>query len=487
MKPFDVIIIGSGFSGICSGIKLLQNNIPNFIILERDEDLGGTWWKNSYPGAAVDVPSHLYSFSFEAYDWTRLFAKQAEILDYTQHLISKHKLREKARCNVSINRLIYDESNTRWEVHLSTNEVLYTQFVISGTGSLSQPNIPSIPGLNAFKGKVFHSSNWDNEYDYEEKNIAVIGTGASAVQLVPELAKKAKQLTVIQRTAHWVLPRPDRALKNWERKLLKHSFFNGFFRLLTYLKNETRAIFFTKLPAIAKIVQLEGFHHLKKQVKDENLRKKLTPQYAIGCKRILLTNDYYPTFNQKHVQLIDTEIAKINSSGISFKDGTSMEIDLLVLATGFHASENAIPFEIIGKDNKSLRESWKDGAHAYYGTMVSQFPNLFFAMGPNTGTGHTSVIYFIESQMNYIMDAINKTRSNNWKSVEVKKEVEERFNTKIQKQLEGTIWQKGGCNSWYQTEGGKNTTMFPDFSFVFRRQTRKFKENLHHIKQANAL
>ncbi|MFT4969425.1 MAG: cation diffusion facilitator CzcD-associated flavoprotein CzcO [Chitinophagales bacterium] len=479
MKAYEVVIIGSGFSGICSAIKLLENKIENFVILERDDSLGGTWWKNSYPGAAVDVPSHLYSFSFEPYDWTRLFAKQEEILAYTNLLIDKNRLKEKSRCKVSIEKLVYQENIGLWNVYLSNQEVIQTQFVISGTGSLSQANIPTIEGLDQFQGACFHSSNWDTNYEYKDKRIAVVGTGASAVQLIPELAKKANKIHVLQRTAHWILPRPDRPLRNWERKLLKIKFFNKFFRGLSYVKSESRAIFFTKIPSLAKLVRLEGLHHLKKQVKDQSIREKLTPSYDIGCKRILLTNDYYPTLQKENVELITKVIESITTTGIRFTDQSTIDLDLIVLATGFHASENAIPFQVQGKQGISLEDSWKDGAYAYYGTMVSNFPNLFFAMGPNTGTGHTSVIYFIESQLRYIMDAIKKSKKNNWKSIEIKPAVEKRFNQNLQKALKGTIWQKGACSSWYLTEAGKNTTMYPNFSFIFRHNTRRFDKQKH--------
>lgn len=479
---YEVIIIGSGFSGICSAIKLKENGIHNYLILERDEDLGGTWWKNTYPGAAVDVPSHLYSFSFEPYDWTRFFAKQEEILAYTQMIIKKHQLQQSSRCSVKIAHLKYLENEGIWETHLDSGEILRSTFIISGTGGLSQAKIPYITGQEKYKGHSFHSSNWDHSFDFTGKNVAVIGTGASAVQLVPELAKKAASLKILQRTPHWILPRPDRALHTWERKLLRLPFFNKLFRGITYLKSESRAIFFTKWPWIAKLVKFEALGHLKKQIKDEQLREKLTPDFDIGCKRVLLCNDYYPSLNQDNVELLTTSIQSINETGITLSDGNHHAVDLIVYATGFHAAEDSIPFEIIGQNNTKLSEYWKDGAFAYCGTTVSNFPNLFFAMGPNTGTGHTSVIYFIESQMNYIMDAIKQFKHGNWKSIAVQASVEEAYNQKLQKDLANTIWLKGGCKSWYLTTSGKSTTMFPNFSFVFRWQTRSFWKELHDIQ-----
>ncbi|MEZ4978301.1 MAG: NAD(P)/FAD-dependent oxidoreductase [Chitinophagales bacterium] len=482
MKDYEVIIIGSGFSGLCAAIKLKENNIDNFIILERDEALGGTWWRNSYPGAAVDVPSRLYSFSFEKFSWSRLYAKRDEIYEYTKQLIETNNLTEKSRTNIAISSLHYDEKNCTWQVNLSSGESLQSKFIISATGGLSQPSIPHIPGLDSYKGKYFHSSHWEHDFDCQNKNIVVIGTGASSVQIVPELAKIAKKLYVIQRTPHWILPRPDRALKTWERKLLQLDSFYKALRALTFVQNESRALFFVKFPKLAKLVQLLALRHLKKQVPNKELRAKLIPNFDIGCKRVLVCNDYYPSLSQANVNLVTEGIDCFYEKGIQLKTKEKIEADLVVFATGFHASENAIPFEIKGKNNLSLSQYWKEGAKAYYGISVANFPNLFMAMGPNTGTGHTSVIYFIESQMNYIIDAIQKSKAKAWKSFEIKEEVQDSYNEELQEKMKNTIWMKGACKSWYLTKDGKNTTMYPDFSFVYRRNTKKFIEAFHHFE-----
>lgn len=478
---YNVIIIGSGFSGIAAAISLQKKNISNYIILERDAELGGTWWKNSYPGAAVDVPSRLYSFSFYQYNWSRLFAKQKEILNYTQSIIKDYQLKEKSKTNCSIQSLKFDEEKGIWTVFFNDKTSIQSQFIINCTGGLSQEAIPNIKGLSNFQNEYFHTSKWNHDFDYTNKTIAVIGTGASGIQVIPEIAKKAKKVHVLQRTPHWIIPRPDRKLKNWERKLLQKPFFNQIFRLATYLKLESRVLFFSKFPSLAKIVKLEALSHIKKQIKDPELRKKVIPIYDIGCKRVLLSNSYYPSLERENVTLETSPIEEIHAKSIQLTDKTLENIDLIVFATGFHASENAIPFEIIGKNKIAIKNYWKDGAHAYYGISVPNFPNLFMAMGPNTGTGHTSVIYFIESQMQYIIDAIDKGLKQKWKSIEIKEEVETKFNQKIQKQLGKTIWSKGGCHSWYLTKTGKNTTLYPDFSFVYRKNTKSFNENIHHI------
>ncbi|MCD8529063.1 MAG: NAD(P)/FAD-dependent oxidoreductase, partial [Chitinophagales bacterium] len=473
---YEVIIIGSGFSGLCAAIKLQEKNFTNFIILERDADLGGTWWKNTYPGAAVDVESRLYSFSFFPYNWTRTFAKQSEILDYTNTIIDHYKLREKAQCNVNIESLTYNKETKNWTITFADGKQVTSKFIINATGGLSQESIPNINGLPNYKGRYFHTSKWEHDFDYTNKNIAVIGTGASAIQVVPAIAEKAKNVYVLQRTPHWIMPRPDRPLSPFEQKMYSIPFFNKLFRGLSYAKHESRVFFFSKFPKLAKVVKLIALKHLKKQVQDEKLRSTLTPNFDIGCKRILLSNDYYPALQKSNVHLEISPIEEIQETGIKLKDKTLENIDLLVFATGFHASENAIPYEITGKNKVSINDYWKEYAHAYYGISVPHFPNLFMAMGPNTGTGHTSVIYFIESQMNYIIDALCKAKKYNWQSIEIKEEIENDFNIKLQKQLKKSIWQVGGCKSWYLTKSGKNTTMYPDFSFVYRWKTRKFEE-----------
>lgn len=481
MKEFEVIIIGSGFSGLCAAIKLQENNIDNYILLEREQSLGGTWQQNAYPGAAVDVPSHLYSFSFEPFSWSRLFAKQEELLAYTEGIIAKYKLAAKAMTSVEIQSLIYDEKKSQWQVNLKSGEQFWSKFIINGTGSLSQPSIPKFKGAHLFQGKYFHTSKWDHSFDYSNKSIAVIGTGASAVQTIPELAKKAKAVYVLQRTPHWLLPRPDRPLHSYELRLLKQPIINKIFRAFTYFKNESRALFFTKFPSLAKVVQLEGLHHLKKQIKDEQLRAKLKPNFDIGCKRILLCNDYYPALEKEHVHLKTSAIQEITSTGIKLDTKEEINVDLIVYATGFKAAADSVPFEIIGRNKLSIHSYWEKGAKAYYGTSVANFPNLFFLMGPNTGTGHTSVIYFIESQMNYILDALIQSKQKAWKSIEIRKDVQDEYNTMIQQQLKNSIWQVGNCKSWYQNSAGLNTTMYPNFSFVFRKHTKSFKEALHEI------
>lgn len=479
---FEIVIIGSGFGGIGLAINLKKAGIENFVLLERESDMGGTWWRNSYPGAAVDVQSHLYSFKSEPFNWSRLFAFQPEILDYTNLLITKYDLKSKTHSGKNVVKAEFDEITCIWSVLIEDGSVYKAPLLINSSGSLSQPSIPPIKGKDDFKGMSFHTSRWDHSFDYSDKKVAVIGTGASGVQVIPALAPKVKTMNVFQRTPHWVMPRPDRKLGNWERKFI-HAIplITSIYREMMYWKLEARMLAFKGNKAIIRIFQNKAKKFLKKNIPDPELRKKLTPDFLLGCKRVLLTNDYYPALLLDNVNLVIDGIELINETGLKMRSGEQIDVDLIIYATGFHASENNIPYPVIGRNGLSIQESWKDGAHAYIGTVVPHFPNLFILVGPNTGIGHTSALHIMESQMKYIMKTILAMRKNNWKAVEIKEEVEVAYNELIQKQLSTTVWQTGGCKSWYQTESGKNTTLYPTYSFVFRKDTSKFKKEEHLI------
>jgi len=478
----DIVIIGSGFGGIGAAVHLKKIGIENFVILERDPQLGGTWWRNSYPGAQVDVQSHLYSFSFELYNWTRLFARQPEILQYTNHVIDKYKIREKGILNATVVKIEYMELSGSWNVTTNDGNIYKAPIVINASGLLSQAAIPDFKGRETFKGKSFHTNLWDHSFDYTNKKVAVIGSGASGVQVIPGIAEKVKQLYAFQRTAHWMIPRPDRILTKFERVALeKFPLINKLFRFLTYCMLESRVFAFQINPRLMYFYKLLALHQLKKYVHDANLRDKLTPQFGFGCKRVLLSNEYYPALTRSNVTLITEGIKEINETGILSSEGQQYDVDLIVYATGFQASENNIPYPVIGRDGISLKEIWKDGSHAYAGTTVPYFPNFFILAGPNTGSGHTSAIYFIESQLKYINETIIAIKKNYWKSVEIKESVENAYNLKIQKLLSKSVWQTGGCKSWYQTASGKNTALYPTFTFLFRKATSNFEPALHLI------
>ena len=482
-SDFQVIIIGSGFAGMCVAIKLKEAGISDILMLERDEKPGGTWWRNSYPGAAVDVQSRLYSFSFEPWDWSRLFAERDEIYAYTKHVFEKHSLGKFTRCNANVTSATWGEVEARWTIEINHSEKFSAPILVNASGGLSQPAIPDIEGQDIFEGRSFHTSRWDNSFDYSGKRIAVVGTGASGIQVIPEVAKSAAQVTVFQRTPHWILPRPDHLLSSFERNLMNISPIRKIVRLALYLILEFRVLAFSYFPKLLDWVgKPEALKNLRENISDPDLRAKLTPDFRIGCKRILLNSDFYPSLNRENVELVTSSISKIEPKGISTTDGRFFEADLIVYATGFLSAEKNIPYPVLGRNGVSIQDEWKDGAHAWAGMCIPHFPNLFMMMGPNTGTGHTSVLVFIESQVKLIVDAVRNMKRNSWRSVEIKSDVEKIYNEKIQRKLSKTVWMTGGCQSWYMTASGRNTTLFPSFSFVYRRMVRKFRKRLFIVR-----
>lgn len=482
---YEVIIVGSGFGGIGAAVYLQKHGIEDFLMLERDKGLGGTWYQNTYPGAAVDVKSLLYSLSFEPYDWSEAFAKQEEILAYTQHVISKYEIDKKALTQANVEGLYYEEITGTWTVEVSGNRKFKARNVINASGGLSQPFIPTIDGLDNFEGQIMHSSRWDHSYDYQNKRVAVVGSGASAVQLIPALSKKVKALHVFQRTPHWVTPRPDKTLSNFTRKMRKQfPRFTQFKRKLLYGQMEGRVIAFRYFNGLLKLGPGNlARRQLRKQIPDETLRNQLTPNYAIGCKRILLSSNYYPTFTKSHVTLHTktSAIQSVEGKTIHTIDGKEIAVDLLVFATGFNVTENNLPYDIIGKNGLSIHKYWGINAHAYLGTTIPNFPNFYMIAGPNTGTGHTSAIHLIESQLIYATNLIVEKIKNKWKSIEIKEDVEKAYNKQIQEDLKHTVWQKGGCQSWYLNSEGLNTTLYPNFTFRFRKECKRFNIEAYHI------
>ncbi|HHL52267.1 MAG TPA: NAD(P)/FAD-dependent oxidoreductase [Flammeovirgaceae bacterium] len=476
----EVIIIGSGFGGIATAIRLQEAGIHDYIILERAPEPGGTWWQNTYPGAAVDVQSPLYCLKHEPYDWSRMFALQPEILAYTNHLLDKHRLRSKIACHQEVTAATYDDQNRCWQVTTASDRLFTAPVLINASGILSQPAIPDIPGREQFQGESFHTSQWNHDFDYKGKRVAVIGTGASAVQVVPAIAPQVAQLYVLQRTPHWLLPRPDRIIPKWERQLYKKvPLVQRLVREWLYWKLEARMIAFKGNQTALRFFRNKALRYIKKQVKDPALRQKLTPDFMLGCKRVLLSNDYYPALQRENVRLVTGGIERITPTGIQTKQGEQLDVDLIVWATGFHAAEDNIPYPVRGRQGLLLQDYWHDGAHAYIGTAIPHFPNFFILAGPNTGIGHTSALHIIESQLNYVMDTLLKMRQHGWQSVEVKEDIEKTYNKWVQEKMQKTVWQTGGCHSWYQTADGKNTTLYPTYSFLFRKATARMKEADH--------
>lgn len=469
----DAIIIGTGFAGICMGIKLKQAGIHSFKIFEQKEAIGGTWRDNTYPGAECDVQSHLYSYSFEPNPhWKKMFGEQSEILAYMNFCVDKYDLRHKISFNTCVTGIYFDERRGLWEVHTLNKEVFLARTVISGNGGLSRPSIPELPGLKNFKGKVFHSARWDHSYDIKGKEVAVIGTGASAIQIVPAIAPDVKKLNLFQRTPPWIISKADREISDRERLLYSMlPITQQLYRDYIYWILEIRVLGLVLNPDLMKAFEQAAREYLKKSIKDPILREKLTPNYLFGCKRILLSNTYYPALERDNVDVITNGIEEIRNHSIITKDKKEIFVDAIIAATGFQGAEAVAPFEVIGLDSQNLNHKWKsNGAEAYLGTTVSGFPNLFLMTGPNTGLGHSSMIYMIESQSQYITQCIRNLKENKLKYMDVKKDVEESYNQELQDRLKKSVW-ADSCNSWYVTKSGKNTTLWPGFTLEFKART----------------
>jgi cation diffusion facilitator CzcD-associated flavoprotein CzcO len=470
----SVLIVGTGFSGLGMGIKLKEAGIDSFTILERANDVGGTWRDNNYPGCACDVQSHLYSFSFEPNpNWTRMFARQPEIKAYLQHCAQKYALLPHIRYDSEVVRAEYDEAAAMWTVTTRKGEVHRANVLVSGMGGLSTPAYPTLKGLETFKGKTFHSADWDHGYDLAGKRVAVIGTGASAIQFVPKVAEKVARLDLYQRTPVWIIPKPDRAISAAERSL-----FRRFPKLQLALRNgiywmlETRVLGFVINPRLMKLVEREARGHIRRQVADPALRAKVTPDYTIGCKRILISDDFYPAISRANVDVITEGIREVKAHSIVAVDGTEREVDAIIFGTGFKAQDPMPRGAVFGRGGKDIVEVWKDGAEAYKGTTQAGFPNFYMLMGPNTGLGHNSMVYMIESQIQYVMDALKTMRRERIRSLEVRADVQARYNVDLQEKLGKAVWQSG-CRSWYINEAGKNTTLWPGFTFKYREQVRR--------------
>jgi len=471
----EVVIVGSGFAGLCMGIKLRQAGCEDFVILEKAEELGGTWRDNTYPGCACDIPSYLYSFSFEQNPhWTRMFAPWDEILAYLKHCADKYGIADKIRYGAEVTEAAFDEATGRWTVTVNGDQTIETQALVAGVGSLHQPKLPDLPGLDSFAGTTFHSARWKHDHELSDRNVAVIGTGASAIQFVPKIAPQVAHLDVFQRTPPWITPKPDRAIGPRERAV--HARFPAGQRAIRnaiYWGLEGRGIGFAGNPKLMKALELQAKRHLRKQVPDPELRAKLTPDYQIGCKRLLISNDYYPALARPNVDVVTTPITRVTPTSVVTGDGVERSCDTIVLGTGFEVSANLTRMPILGKDGVDLADHWKrNGIGAHLGITVAGFPNLFLLVGPNTVLGHSSMVFMIEAQVRYVMQALHLLRRRGASYVEVREEAQERFVNSIQGELGDTVWQSG-CNSWYFDAQGRNSTIWPEFTVSYWRRTRR--------------
>jgi cation diffusion facilitator CzcD-associated flavoprotein CzcO len=476
----DVAIVGSGFAGLGMAIKLKQAGRTDFVVLERDDDVGGTWHQNTYPGCQCDVPSNLYSFSFAPNpEWSQTFALQPEIGAYLKRVATDYGIRPHVRLETAVEAAAWDDEAQRWRIETSRG-ALTARVLVAGMGGLSEPAIPQIQGAETFTGPAFHTARWDHDADLTGKRVAVIGTGASAIQVVPRLQPEVAQLSVFQRTPPWIMPHPGRPVRPRERAL---------FRVLPALQQLVRgAIYWGRetfvLPfrfhRLSRVPERIARAHLRKQVADPQLRDKLTPRYEIGCKRILMSNEYFPALQQPNAELVTEAIERITPRGIVTADGVERPADAIVWGTGFHVTDMPYVEWIHGREGRALGDVWREhGMQALRGTTVAGFPNLFLLVGPNTGLGHNSIVFMIESQLAYVMGALRALDANGAAALDTRPDAQAAFNAAVQARMRGTVWTKGGCASWYLDAHGRNTTLWPGTSWSFRRATRRFDPAEH--------
>lgn len=477
-KPptLQVLIIGAGFAGMGLAIKLQKAGIRDFLIVEKADEVGGTWRDNNYPGAACDVPSNLYSYSFEPKaDWSRKYAPQAEIHAYQKHCADKYGLRPRIRFHTEVTGAEFDEAAGLWRVTTTTGEVLSTKALVSACGQLNRPAYPRLDGIERFEGEVFHSARWNHDYNLSGKRVAVVGTGASAIQFVPQIARDVAQLHLFQRSAAYVVGKPDRPYKAWEHKLMKYlPVVQGLSRLRTFCRLELQGLAFYRFPGLMKFIRRKFEENLQRRVPDQQKRRSLDPDYPMGCKRLLISNDYYPALSRTNVEVVSDGIREITATSVISADGREREVDAIIYGTGFTATEFLAPMSIKGRNGQELNEAWRKGAQAYLGMTVSGFPNLFILYGPNTNLGHNSIIHMLESQFRYVLGCIRTLTVQGLRYLEVKPQVQRDFNLDLQKQSRGTVFDQA-CTSWYKTADGINTANWPASASAYRKRTQRLE------------
>jgi len=470
----DIAIIGAGFAGLGLAIALDKSGRSDYVILEKATEVGGTWRENTYPGCACDIRSLLYSFSFEPKrDWSRQFPRQPEILDYLRHCVDSYDLARHIQFGAEVVSMAYDDAAGRWTVRLADGRTVDCRVLMAAMGPLHQPNIPQIPGQSDFAGPQFHSAQWDHEVDLTGKRVAVVGTGASAIQFVPQLAKQAAQVIVFQRTPPWVLPKPDRPLSDGMHRMFDTvPGFQRAYRWLIYWEAEATVMAFTRPDSrLAALGERVAKSFIARQVPDPELRGRVTPGYRMGCKRVLLANDYYPAIVKPNVRLVTEPVSSITRSGVVSADGAEYQADVLVYGTGFHVTDAFDHADIKGAGGQSITDAWRDGVEAYLGLTVAGFPNLFVLLGPNTGLGHNSMIFMIESQVRYVLKCLDLIDRRG--PLTVSDQAQREFNADLQRRLSGSVWSVGGCVSWYLDSAGVNRALWPGSTVRYWRKTRR--------------
>ncbi|SEK68043.1 flavin-containing monooxygenase [Rhodococcus maanshanensis] len=471
-----VLIIGAGFSGMGMAIQLLKAGRSDFVILEKADEVGGTWRENTYPGCACDVPSHMYSFSFEPNPgWSELWSGQEEIFAYLRGLADKYGLRAKTHFGRTVDGGYWDETENRWHVRTEEGDDYVAQYLVAGVGALHVPNVPDLPGMADFGGVAFHSARWDHGYDLAGKRVAVIGTGASAVQFVPEIVDAVADLQLYQRTPAWVVPRKNLTIGTRMRRVfglvppVRRAFRDGI-----YWVSEALAIGLNGHSNLMRPLERIAKKNIARSIADPALQRKLTPDYRIGCKRILGSSDYYPALAKPNVEIISEGIERVTGSGIVAGDGRVREADAIIFATGFHVTDGFDSVNLAGVGGRELVPHWNEhGIQTHLGITVAGYPNAFFLLGPNTALGHNSVVFMIEQQIRYVLAAMALVDRSGAEAIAVRPEVQDRFNEDIQAKLSKGVWTNGGCVSWYLDAKGVNRTIWPGFTWQYWLRTRR--------------
>jgi cation diffusion facilitator CzcD-associated flavoprotein CzcO len=468
-----VAIVGAGFGGVGLGIALRQAGIDTFTILDKADGIGGVWRHNSYPGLTCDIPSHLYSFSFEPkHDWSRRYPRRDEILEYLEQCADKYGLRDHLRLSTEVASCEFDEVTGRWRIRLADGDQLEADFLVTATGQLSLPAYPDIAGLDHFKGAVFHSARWNHDYDLTGKRVASLGTGASAIQYVPEIAKVVQRLYVFQRSPAWVVPKPDRPYRPRQKAIFRRlPWLQRLNRWSVYWRLEALILALTKAKWLAKPFMSGYERRLRKEIPDPEVRAKLLPDYPLGCKRILISNDFLSTLVRPNVELVTDPIREVGADRVITADGAEREVDAIVFGTGFRTTDFLAPMEVTGLGGRDLNEAWRDGAEAYLGIAVSGFPNMFMLYGPNTNLGVGSIIFMLESQISYVLEAMQALERSGARWMDVDRDAQRRFNVDVQQRLDDTVW-TAQCHNWYKTDSGRVVNNWPGFTFEYRRLTR---------------
>ena len=470
-----VAVVGAGFGGMGVGIRLREAGLTDFVILERAAAVGGTWRDNTYPGCACDVPSHLYSYSFAPNPgWSRSFSGQQEIWQYLEDVASRYRVSGHIRFGTEVTEARWDGATTRWRLQ-TTRGALTADVMIVAAGPLSEPSLPDIPGLDSFPGEVFHSARWDHSVSLAGKRVAVVGTGASAIQIVPAVQPDAMRLVLFQRTPAWVMPRWDRAISPRRQRLYRRvPTAQKAARLAQYLSREALVGAFVRWPALLRSAQRLAVAHMSRAISDLDLRAKLTPDYVMGCKRILLSDDFYPALARPNVEVVAAGLAKVDGATLTAQDGTSAEADAVIFATGFRVTDMPMAERILGAGGVSLAHAWRGDMTALRGTTVAGYPNMCLVIGPNTGLGHNSMIHIIESQLSYIHDYVTTVaRLGGQGALDVRPSAQQHWNADVQRRMARSVWMTGGCSSWYLSPSGRNATVWPGSTLTFRRATRR--------------